>query len=57
METLVVVVLTIILSSFVIEGAFAVYQLFWHTSVAEKYRQGHSSAPDFDQGRYFRDAR
>ena len=46
-----------ILSSLVIESAFAVYNFFYETSVSEKYRQGHSSGPDFDQGKYFRNGR
>ena len=52
-ETIVIVALTIILSSLVIESGFAVYQFFWETALSESYRQGESSAPDFDQGQYF----
>ena len=48
-----IVALTIILSSLVIESGFAVYQFFWETALSESYRQGESSAPDFDQGQYF----
>ena len=56
-ETVLVVAITIILSSLVIETAFRVYHWFWETALSETYRQGESSAPDFDQGRYFRDGK
>ena len=48
---------TIVLSSLVIETAFRVYQWMYETAIYEDYRLEETSAPDFDQGRYFRDGR
>ena len=56
-ETLLVLALTIVLSSLVIEGAFTVYDWFVEKSnPSEKYLDL-ESAPDFDQRRYFRDGK
>ena len=56
-ETLLALALTIALSSLVIEGAFTVYDWFVQKSNSEEKYLDLESAPDFDQGRYFRDAR